>query len=454
MALIHEDSLEILKTELELFSLPPTQASIEETRYVEYQPTTSLDKGGPVDFYIPPNDKEYLDLQNTFLYMKMKILDENGDALKTKISDDDTGVPPKSMVYPINYIHATCFKTVEVLLNNTSCSSNDTMYPYRAYFEALLTYGKQAKEEQLVSGMFYKDKNPMDEHSAAVTKSGSDQSKNSGAVARFRRTNYSNSFETVGRIHTEIFSQPKLLVGDVAVRLKLHRADPKFALMAVNADDRYTISIDSASLFVCQKRISEAVREAHRETLQEKNIIYPVRKIHMKWVTRGPLRNDLTEPNFLNGTLPRRIIIGLVADEAFNGNHHHNPFNFAHFNVQAIIMRKNGEALPFQSIEMDYANKCSLRGYISLMEGTNNLFKNKSMDIRPFVDYPQGYALYAFDLTQDHSGTNTFDLIQQGNISLEIKLAQTSDKGICIVAYMEYDTLIQIDSHYSVTYEQ
>lgn len=454
MALIHRESLEVLKSELELFSIPPTQASIERTRYVEFQPTTTLDRGGPVEFFIPANDKEYLDLRNSFLYMKMRILNEKGEPLKAKTSDEDATIPNKSIVYPINYIHATCFKTVEVLLNNKSCSSNDTMYPYRAYLEMLLNYDKQTKDEQLAAAMYYKDKNPLDEHSDAIIKTGADLSKNTGAVARFKRTNYSTTFETVGRIHLEIASQPKLLVGDVAVRLKFHRADSKFALMAVNKDDKYTISIDSAILFVCQKRISDAIREAHRETLKTKNLLYPIRKISMKYFTRSAQLSDLTEPNFINGTLPRRVIIGLVTAEAYNGHHHYNPFNFRHFSVQTIILRQNGEALPFQSIEMDFENKCSLRGYVSLLEGTNSLFKNRSLDIRPLIDFSQGFALYCLDLTPDHSSNNTFDLIQQGNISLEIKLAKPSDKGICIIAYLEYDSLIEIDSHYNIIYEQ
>ena len=179
-----------------------------------------------------------------------------------------------------------------------------------------------------------------------------------------------------------------------------------------------------------------------------------MRKVQMKFFTRGPDRSDLTETNFVNGILPRRIVIGLVTADAFNGHLHHNPFNFKHFNVKSIILRKNGDTVPFQSIEMDYSNKCSVRGYLSLLEGTGNMFKNRSIDIRPITEYPTGYALYGFDLSPDHSGHNSFDLIQQGNISLEIKLDEASDKGICIIAYLEYDSLLQIDSDYHIIYEQ
>ena len=44
MALIHADAREALPAELELFSVYPTQTAIEETRYVQYFPTTSLDR--------------------------------------------------------------------------------------------------------------------------------------------------------------------------------------------------------------------------------------------------------------------------------------------------------------------------------------------------------------------------------------------------------------------------
>jgi len=115
-----------MKSEIELFHLPGTQTNIEETKYEKYYPHTSLDRGGPLDFSINLNDEEYLDTQNIFLYMQVRILDENGAALKEK-NNDDNDIPTKSMVFPVNYFHAACFKSVDVLINNKSCSSNDTL---------------------------------------------------------------------------------------------------------------------------------------------------------------------------------------------------------------------------------------------------------------------------------------------------------------------------------------
>ena len=89
MALLHSDTMEVLKSELELFTISPTQTSIEETRFVKYYPLTSLDRGGPLEFNIPSSDREYIDPQKVFLYMKIRILDENGSQLNAKTSNND-----------------------------------------------------------------------------------------------------------------------------------------------------------------------------------------------------------------------------------------------------------------------------------------------------------------------------------------------------------------------------
>jgi hypothetical protein len=36
-------------TELDLFSVPPTQTSVESGKYVEYRPVSTLQNGSPID---------------------------------------------------------------------------------------------------------------------------------------------------------------------------------------------------------------------------------------------------------------------------------------------------------------------------------------------------------------------------------------------------------------------
>ena len=55
MALVHRQSCEGVKSERDLFAVPPTQTSIEEGGWIEHQPLTSLDWGGPIEleFILP-----------------------------------------------------------------------------------------------------------------------------------------------------------------------------------------------------------------------------------------------------------------------------------------------------------------------------------------------------------------------------------------------------------------
>lgn len=58
---------------------------------------------------------------------------------------------------PINYWLHTLFSQVDVSLNDTLISPSENTYPYRAYIEATLNYGRDAKISQLTAGLFYWD---------------------------------------------------------------------------------------------------------------------------------------------------------------------------------------------------------------------------------------------------------------------------------------------------------
>ena len=92
----------------------------------------------------------------------------------------------------------------------------------------------------------------------------------------------------------------------------------------------------------------------------------------------------------MNSILPRKIAFAIVDSEAFGGSLTKNPFNLQHFTVSSIALRKNGENIPFQEIELDFEGKCAMQGYMSLLEGTLHLFRDSSLDIQPLMDFTNG----------------------------------------------------------------
>ena len=69
-SLIHPSSSESVTSQLDLFSVPPTQTSLEDGFFTEYKPIFVLTSGGPVEFCIAAESSNYIDLANTFLYVK------------------------------------------------------------------------------------------------------------------------------------------------------------------------------------------------------------------------------------------------------------------------------------------------------------------------------------------------------------------------------------------------
>ena len=326
-------------------------------------PVTALQLNGPLEFVLAPSSEHYTDLQKTILYLKCKIMLKDGNQIVRK-AEGDAGFN-KTLVAPICYFHATQFKGVEVFLNSVPVTHLDNLYPYRAYLETLLTFGSESKEGQLQSALFCKDEGDHNWIEAGLAKTPPDgednprwsyiklEIKNPGARERFQRTKYSRAFETFGRIHNELFTQGKLLPGGCELRIRLHRADPQFCLMAKDHDENYVVQIDKAILMVRQCRISSAIRESHARMRLEKPIKYPTRKVQMKFFTKGTGISDLSEPNLVNGILPRRIVIGFVDSSAFNGHLGKNPFKFEHVKIRSITLRRDEDAVPFESIEMD-----------------------------------------------------------------------------------------------------
>ena len=65
MALVHQDSCECNKSELDLFTTPPTQTAVQSSQWVEHRPLSSLTAGAPIQFAVMGSGEEYLDLSET-----------------------------------------------------------------------------------------------------------------------------------------------------------------------------------------------------------------------------------------------------------------------------------------------------------------------------------------------------------------------------------------------------
>ena len=135
-------------TELDLFSLPPTQTAVEDVRYEEIRPLSQETPDGPIKFKLSGQGSlEYLDMMGCTLHVKLRVLKSDG---KVMDPSDKTG--------PSNLFLQALFSTTEVTLQNKATITR-TYNPYIAMIQTLMKYGEDAKSSQLTSQLYIKDDN-------------------------------------------------------------------------------------------------------------------------------------------------------------------------------------------------------------------------------------------------------------------------------------------------------
>ena len=136
-----QDSTECSKSELEMQAVPPTMNIMIQTKMEMYHPIASLDSyHAPIEFVVPAQTKYHTDLSQSNLYLKFRILKEDGSNL-----DDD------QKAGPIHFLHSM-FSGIELFLNNKLVTSSMDTYPY---IENLFSYGSDVKSDQLKAGKFW-----------------------------------------------------------------------------------------------------------------------------------------------------------------------------------------------------------------------------------------------------------------------------------------------------------
>ncbi|KAK2861651.1 hypothetical protein Q5P01_001184 [Channa striata] len=204
MTLLHEKSSECVLSELDLFSCPLTQMSMEDKQYVEISPISSITDRGPIEFYIAAEGEKYLDLYHTLLYLRLKITNADGTDLAT---DEPVGI--------INYLLNTILNQCGVTLGDRLISQFSATHPYRAMIETLLNYSPETLKSQFTPGLFYQDTaGAMDSH---VVVNGP----NRGLTERARFS--AKGFQVLGPLHADILFYERHLLNSVDIRVKLTR---------------------------------------------------------------------------------------------------------------------------------------------------------------------------------------------------------------------------------------
>ena len=70
-----------LNSELMLFQPPVVNEGIEYLQWIECRPVNQITEDGSIDIHVKASGSQYLDLQRSCLYVKAKIVNEDGGNL-------------------------------------------------------------------------------------------------------------------------------------------------------------------------------------------------------------------------------------------------------------------------------------------------------------------------------------------------------------------------------------
>ena len=479
MAYVHPYSKRCEKSEVDLFSIPPTQLSLEKGRWIEYRPLSSVQNNDSAITFVIAGTDEYLDLSKTILVVEGKVVAGTGGDLSTG----------QASIAPVNNFLHSLFRQVDVYFNGKQVTPAMGTYAYRSYLETLLNYDVSAKESQLSSAMYYKDTaGEMDEagslpgstqinvKSYDLAQDGTFDSNtsdvkisipvpgtgNQGFAKRHTFIENSKKFTLSGPIFTDVFMSDRLLINMLDLKVVLNRSYNEFCLIDKNSSSKNPkVELTDVVLKIRKVKVDQAIRDSTEVLLKQTPAIYPVRRVVCKALSIAPGLPNVRQDNIFSGLVPTSFVFGLVDSNAYTGEYGKNPFNFKHYDVSTITLSVNGEEIPFKQLRLKFPNTTNkrdksvdfLQAYNTLFSGTGKMFSNMGLDITR-DDYPHGFTLFAFDLTPDMCNTaDYFNTVQRGTLSVDITFEKDTPEAISMVCYSDFENIICIDSERNVIYD-
>ena len=483
MSYVHPFSKRCDKSEVDLFSVPPTQQSLERGRWIDYAPLSSVQNPDSAITFLIAGTDEYIDLSKTILTVTGKVTLKDGT---TKSAGGG-----QSNVAPVNNFLHSLFRQVDVYLNGKQVTPAMGTYAYRSYIETLLNYDVSAKESQFSSALYYKDTaGEMDLNGSLPSKkeityvevdtNGSTPSTpkqtwitvpgsgNLGFAKRHKFIENGNQFVLSGPIFADIFMTDRLLLNMMDLKVVLNRSTDDFCLMEIGNDSdpiKPRVKLTDVVLKIRKVKVDQPVSDGVERMLKQTPALYPIRRVECKILTIPEQLPNIRQDNIFSGIIPKSFVVGLVHVDAYNGVYGKNPYNFAHFGVTSVSLTANGQEIPFKQLTLKYPKDSKGEvnpamddeldfdeAYNTLFSGTGKIYSNAGLDITR-DDYPGGFALYAFDLTPDMcNSSDYFNTVQRGSLSLALTL-EKQDHAIGMVCYGDFENVIRIDAERNAIYD-
>ena len=210
--------------------------------------------------------------------------------------------------------------------------------------------------------------------------------------------------------------------------------------------------LTEAVLLVKRVQIASGVELAHAKAmLGGKNALYPMNRGDIEVMSVAPGQQTVTRDNLFTARLPKKLVIGMVTNDVFNGAEASHSFQFKHFSLKTLEVTVDGENVCGTPLNVDFNDNRYMQAYNGLFNVLNKSYSDSGTDIT-YEDFKNGYSLFCFDLTADGCGNTTghFELLKQGNLRIKMQFASPLHETINIIFYGEHESLLEVTSNREV----
>ena len=406
--------------ELLLFTLPPSETSLQAREWIEYRPVNQISGSTVLDFNIPSQSSAYIDLKNSLLNVKLRLT-----------RSDDTPLAEEEVAGLVNLPLQTIFRQVDVTFQQTQVSHTGTNYPYKAYIDTILKTNQSTQQNLLSSQLFYKDVRPDTDDA----KSGP----NSGLFNRYWATRSGKIVDLEGPLFIDLFQQPRLLVNGVSIGIKLWPSHDAFRLITDSINPAQKVQIVDVRFKLCVQRLNGGALVAHEKLLHEQPAMYPYLRSEIKTTSIASGQYGYSVDDIFQGLVPSKLIVGLVSSVAFTGDYGKNPFYFQPYDCSSVGLYIDGQSYPSQPLQPNYQHDQFVDCYRTLTHFRNDI--NVSRD-----DYKEGYCLYVLDVDPYYS----FGAKRRGHCRLELKFAKPLPESVTLIMYATFPEILHINQSRAV----
>ncbi len=424
------------KSEIEVFRPINVQVAMTSGKWNVHYPTNSYNAGTTnIEFVIPGTSNEVIDMNNTSIYIKGKIVKGDGSVLEAT-----------DVVMPVNNLLGALFRNVELSINGQLLTRSTREYPYKDQLLKLTqnfaTPNGSSKGQLRMAG-FLMD-TPGKQDTPATNTSGK---------LRHAWIAESKSFELRGRPCVDLFDCERAMIPGADMQLKFYLNDPEFYLIDPTATNTFKLQLEAVELYVRRITIGDTFVSEIKSNLKTKNAIYPFTRREMISMSIANGDSSFVKENVFRGQLATRYFFVLVNGGAFNGLITKSPFNFQHYGVTEIALYENGQSvsqhLPLKlSITTD--ETISMNAYYMLLESTGAIGDRANVTPIDYEQFVAGNTIFCFTRSPDLCHGEAHSPNQVGNLTLRITFAKATTEAITCICMAEFDSRIQITNEKNI----